>query len=234
MGGSTPISVIIPTLNEQERIGRCLEHLTGVLPGSEILVVDGGSDDRTLAVASTYAAAGVRTAVAGRSRGAQMNAGALLAANDVLLFHHADVLLPGDAQRWIEETLADPGVVAGAFRTLTIAETLPSILGPFLRLADLRSRYTRLPYGDQALFVRRSVYHRAGGFADIPLMEDLDLARRLRREGTIRTVPVCVKVSPRRFLARPVSSAITMSLFPLLFRMGVSPWLLARLYGNPR
>ena len=229
-----PISVIIPTLNEQGRIGRCLEFVTGLFPGSEILVVDGGSGDRTVAVASSFSPAGVRTILATRGRGTQMNAGAAVTGNDILLFVHADVLLPGDAPRWIERTLADPAVVAGAFRTLTIAGALPSILGPFLRLADLRSRFTRLPYGDQALFVRRSVFRRVGGFAEIPLMEDLDLARRLRREGTLRTVPVCVKVSPRRFLARPVSSAITMSLFPLLFRMGVSPWLLARLYGNPR
>lgn len=234
MESSAPISVIIPTLNEQGRIGRCLESLRPLFPESEIVVVDGGSDDRTVAVATSYAAAGVRTIVSSRSRGAQMNAGAAIASGDVLLFLHADVLLPADAHRWIREALADPKVVAGAFRTRTVADASPSLLGPLLRLADLRSRCTGLPYGDQALFVRSGPFRRAGGFAEIPLMEDLELARRLRREGKIRTVPACVKVSGRRFLARPVASAVSMNLFPLLFRMGVSPWLLARFYGNPR
>ncbi|MBI3451229.1 MAG: TIGR04283 family arsenosugar biosynthesis glycosyltransferase [Acidobacteria bacterium] len=234
MPQSPPISVIVPTLNEQGLIGRCLESLARTLPGAEILVADGGSRDRTREIAGRFEASGVRLLRAAPGRGPQMNAGAAAATGSILLFLHADVTLPEAAGRWIDEALGDPGVVAGAFRTHTVAESLPAALRPILRLADVRSRWSGLPYGDQALFVRAEVFRRAGGFAGIPLMEDLDLSRRLRRHGKIRTVPAEVTVSARRFVARPVSSAVTMSLFPILFRMGVSPWWLARMYGNPR
>jgi hypothetical protein len=134
----------------------------------------------------------------------------------------------------VARTLADPAVVAGAFRVRTIADEGPGWLGPLLRLADLRSRVTRFPYGDQAVFVRRDVFERVGGFPDQPLMEDVELARRLWRVGAIRTVPVVVRVSGRRFLTHPIRAVVAMRVFPLLYRLGVSPGRLARLYGDPR
>jgi len=234
MKGTGNVSIIVPTLDEQDRIERCLGSLGRQFPQGEIIVVDGGSRDATVAIAASLGSDRVRVLASERSRGAQMNAGAARASGNVLLFLHADVLLPEGAEDWIESTLADPDVVAGAFRTRTVPDAGPSLLRPLLRLADLRSRYTGLPYGDQALFVRAEVFRRIGGFAEIPLMEDLEFARRLRREGKIRTVPASVAVSGRRFLAHPVSAALSMNLFPILFRLGVSPWFLARLYGNPR
>jgi hypothetical protein len=107
-------------------------------------------------------------------------------------------------------------------------------LGPVLRSADLRARVTRYPYGDQALFVRRTAFDQVGGFPAQPLFEDLELARRLWRVGRIRTVPACVRVSGRRFLRRPLRSLVAMHVFPTLYRLGVSPETLARLYGAPR
>ncbi len=229
-----PVSVIVPTLNEEGRIGRCLESLRRFSPPWEILVVDGSSEDRTIPIARSFEPESVRVVSASRGRGSQMNSGASLASGDVLLFLHADVALPDDAPRWIESALSDRRVVAGAFRTRTVPGSRRSLVHPLLRLADLRSRYSRLPYGDQALFVRSEIFRRVGGFREIPLMEDLDFVRRLRREGKIRTVAGSVTVSGRRFGARPVHSALSMNLIPLLFRLGISPWLLARLYGNPR
>lgn len=163
-----------------------------------------------------------------------MNAGAAVASGEVVLFQHADVALPADALRRIREALADPAVVAGAFRVRTIADDGPNWLGPLLRLADRRSRRTRLPYGDQALFVRRAVFEAVGGFPPQPIMEDLELARRLWRRGRIVTVPAEVRVSGRRFLTRPVRAVLTMRVLPWLYRAGVSPERLARLYGSPR
>jgi len=93
---------------------------------------------------------------------------------------------------------------------------------------------TRFPYGDQAMFVRRDAFEQVGGFPDQPLMEDVELARRLRRVGTIRIVPGIVRVSGRRFLANPLRALVAMRVFPLLYRLGVSPARLARLYGDPR
>src|SRR5205807_900460 len=105
-----------------------------------------------------------------RGGGPQLNAGARAAGGAILLFLHADVSLPRDAAAWIAGTLAEPDVVAGAFRTRTVPDAGESWLAPLLHLADIRSRITRFPYGDQAIFMRREAFARAGGFPDQPLM----------------------------------------------------------------
>ena len=228
------ISVILPVLNEERRIGQRLTELASLRPEvGEVLVVDGGSTDATVAKAREYP--GVTVLSAPRGRASQMNAGAAAAHGDVLLFLHADVALPPDAPRHILGALEVPEVVAGAFKTWTVNDTgQRSWLGPLLHLADLRSRYTRLPYGDQALFVRTEVFHRAGGFPAQPLMEDLEFSMRLWREGKVRTVDACVTVSGRRFLARPVFYFLAVNGFPLLYRIGVSPTMLLRVYAHVR
>jgi rSAM/selenodomain-associated transferase 2 len=226
------LSIVVPVLDEARRIGEHLAALRRVAGVDEIVVVDGGSHDGTLDVVRRVPA--VRALTAPPGRGTQLNAGARAACGDVLLFLHADTTLPSDAGAWIAGALADPGVVAGAFRVHTVADAGPGWLAPLLRLADLRSRVTRFPYGDQAVFVRRDAFDRVGGFPDQPLMEDVELARRLRRVGRIRTVPAVVQVSGRRFAANPLRAILAMRLFPLLYRLGVSPARLARLYGQPR
>jgi GT2 family glycosyltransferase len=163
-----------------------------------------------------------------------MNLGAQAARGDVLLFLHVDVALPEDARARVAAALADPAVVAGAFRTWTVADGRASWLAPLLHLGDLRSRYSSLPYGDQAVFVRAGTFRQIGGFPDQPLMEDLELARRLRRVGRIRIVPARVRVSGRRFLARPLYYFLLVNFLPLLYALGVPAARLARLYGDPR
>lgn len=226
------LSVVIPTLDESARIGARLAELAATPGVDEVVVVDGGSADATVRLASGHP--GVRVLAAPRGRASQQNAGATAARGDVLLFLHADVALPRDAARQVASALRDPAVVAGAFRTWTVPDAGPSRLAPLLHLADLRSRYSGLPYGDQALFVRREAFRAAGGFPDQPLMEDLELSRRLRRLGRIRVLDARVRVSGRRFLARPVFYFLAMNLFPLLHALGVAPATLRRLYGDPR
>jgi rSAM/selenodomain-associated transferase 2 len=224
------LSVIVPVLDEERVIDERLtelEHL-GV---HEILVVDGGSRDGTLAAIARHPR--VRASSARRGRAWQMNAGAALATGDVLLFLHADVALPEDAPSHVERALEDPRVVGGAFRTWTVADR-PTRLGPLLHLADLRSRYASLPYGDQALFVRASLFRALGGFPEIPLMEDLALSRLLRKAGRLRTVPARVRVSGRRFLERPIFYTSLVNLYPALYRLGVPPSVLARFYRAVR
>jgi hypothetical protein len=150
------------------------------------------------------------------------------------LFLHADGSLPHDAGVWIAGALRDPRVVAGAFRIWTVSDWPAPWWSPLLHLADLRSRYSGLPYGDQALFVRASAFRAVGGFPEQPLMEDLELARRLGRLGTIATVPARVTVSGRRFVARPVFFTLAVNLFPLLYRAGAPPAFLRRLYSDVR
>jgi rSAM/selenodomain-associated transferase 2 len=228
----TPISLIMPVLNEERQIHDQLSGLDAIDGIHEIIVVDGGSTDRTAELVRQFP--NVRFARASRGRATQMNAGARIATGHVLLFLHADVRLPLDASKLILSVLTDPNSVAGAFRTCTIADGRRSWLGPFLHLADLRSRYTKLPYGDQAMFVRADVFWDVGGFPEQPLMEDLELSRRLSRVGEIKTLPISVRVSGRRFLARPIYYATLDNLMPFLYRAGVSPTRLAALYGDPR
>lgn len=226
------ISVIIPVLNEEARIARRLRELAAMPTVTEIIVVDGGSQDTTVAVAGEFPC--VEVLKAPRGRAVQMNHGAEAATGDVMLFLHADVALPADAERWIEEALSDEAVVAGAFRTWTVPDMGPHWLAPFLHIGDIRSRYSSLPYGDQALFVRAEAFGAAGGFPEIPIMEDLEFARSLQRLGRIRTVRGCVKVSGRRFLAHPIYFLVVMNTLPALYWLGVPVRLLAALYHFPK
>ncbi len=229
------LSVIVPTLDEERRIGPQLERLVREPGVDEIVVVDGGSTDATRTVVAAWP--GVRLLLAERGRARQMNAGARAAAGELLLFLHADTLLPEGGVAALRHALQAPAVVAAAFRTWTVVDdpTAPRAwLGPLLHLADLRSRYSGLPYGDQGLCLRAADFAALGGFADLPLMEDLELSQRLRRRGRIRTLPASVQVSGRRFLARPLFYTVVMNVFPLLYRAGVSPARLARLYAAVR
>lgn len=225
------VSIVMPVLDEERRIGRALADLATVERLHEVIVVDGGSRDRTVALAREL---GARVITAPRGRGPQLNAGAAAATGNVLLFLHADTTLPANAVEHVTRALARPSVIAGAFRTWTVPDEPRPWFGPLLHLADIRSRLTRYPYGDQALFVRTDAFRAAGGFANVPLMEDLDISRRLWRLGRVYTCPASVRVSGRRFGAGPIRYATLMNVFPILFRAGVSPHTLARFYRQVR
>ena len=171
---SLALSIIIPVLNE----ARVLEGTFHALAAGphEMIVVDGGSRDGSVEIARRFTP---HVLSAERNRGLQQHVGALRAQGEILLFLHADTLLPSNYYGEILRTLALRGVVFGAFR-LRISETTLAGLGS---MANLRSRLLRLPYGDQALFMRRTAYFRVGGFRGLPLMEDVDLVRRLNRMG---------------------------------------------------
>ncbi len=187
------ISVIIPTLNEERRIGRCVGAVREA-GASEVIVVDGGSADAT---AATAEAAGARVLHSAAGRGLQQNRGAAAAREDTLLFLHADTLLPADFPRHVERALREPGVAAGAFR-FKLDEP-----GWDLRwvewMVERRCRHFQLPYGDQAIFLRRASFDQVGGFPDTPLMEDYDLVVRLKKRGRIALVDADAVTSSRRW-----------------------------------
>ncbi len=226
------LSVVMPVLDEARRLEPGLRRLVGLPAVDEVLVVDGGSRDGTRAVAQGVP--GVRLLEAPRGRARQMNAGAAAARGEVLCFLHADVTLPRDAARHVACALASEAVVACAFRTRTVDDGGGSWAGPLLPVADLRSRWTHLPYGDQAVSVRRSAFERVGGFPDQPLMEDVELAARLAALGRMVRLRARVTVSGRRFLQRPLRTLLFWNSFPALYRLGVRPALLERLYGTVR
>jgi rSAM/selenodomain-associated transferase 2 len=165
-------SVIIPALNEAEILGATLESVM-VDPSAEVIVVDGGSRDRTVEVARQYTS---QVLVSPSGRGLQQAVGARHSEGSVLIFLHADTRLPPGYQHFICEALAYPNVVFGAFY-LAIHPSNPA-LELIAFMANLRSRCLRLPYGDQVIFVRREAYFQVGGFKNWPIMEDVDLARR--------------------------------------------------------
>ena len=221
------LSVIIPTLNEEAGLGSTLESVRRSAPGSEVVVADGGSQDQTLVVAGGVP--GVRTITAPRGRGPQMNAGAAAATGDVLLFLHADTHLPPDAGALIAAALEDPRVVGGSF-----------ILGfdsthPLLRLSSIASRLNVrwATYGDQALFLRRETFERAGGFPPQPLFEDVAMQARIRRLGRCVKIQRPVTSSARRFLrVGVVRQQLLNAALVLAYHLGVSPWTLASWYDR--
>ena len=219
------ISVIIPTLNEVLQIGRTLESVRRC-EDIEVIVVDGGSVDGTPELAQ-FLGATVLTAPPGRGR--QMNAGAARAAGEILLFLHADTLLPEHWDDHVKSTLAEPGTAAGAFEIrLSRAVRWGRIVE---RLANFRSRVFQLPYGDQALFLRADVFRRAGRFPEWPIMEDFEFIRRLRKGGRIRIVPVAAVTSARRWEKLGVlRTTIINQVVIVAYLAGVSPAVLARLY----
>jgi rSAM/selenodomain-associated transferase 2 len=224
------ISVVVPTLQEAARLPRRIAELRA-LGVDEIVVSDGGSTDGTVEIAERARVILVRGP---RGRARQLNAGAAAARGDVLWFVHADVSPPQGALVALREALARPGVVAGAFRTRTVNDGPASWIDPVLRVADVRARYTRLPYGDQALFCRRAAFEAVGGYPDQPLFEDLELARRLSRCGRLVVVRERVRVSGRRFVARPAWYSTVMNVWPVLYRLGVPARVLARGYRQER
>ncbi len=189
------LSVIIPALNEAESIGATVDSAR-TDSRAEVIVVDGGSGDNTVAVATEHGATVIK-APTGRAR--QMNAGAVAAHGKTLVFVHADTLLPRGYGQQVNRVLDTKGTVAGAF-ALAIADK-----GRGLRLvaaaANWRSRHLQLPYGDQGLFVRADLFWELGGYSDIPIMEDFELARRLARAGRIGTASAPATTSARRWQA---------------------------------
>ena len=191
------ISVVIPALDEAGAIAESVG--SAAAGGAEVLVVDGGSADGT---PERAAAAGARVLHSAPGRARQLGIGAGEARGEVLVLLHADSVLPVGWAGAIERALGDPGAVGGSFR-LRFAERSPG-----LRLIEwgvrLRVALLGLPYGDQALFARREVLERIGGVPQVPIMEDLDLVRRLRREGRLARLPLAVATSARRYRARGV------------------------------
>ncbi|HEY9857993.1 MAG TPA: TIGR04283 family arsenosugar biosynthesis glycosyltransferase [Candidatus Obscuribacterales bacterium] len=191
--GHEKISIIIPVLNEAAAIAQTLAAAQQARE-AEIIVVDGGSQDDTVAIAQSL---GVKVITTGSGRAAQMNAGAKVATGEVLLFLHGDTLLPPAFASRIRQTLISPGVIAGAF-TLSIDGALPGLrlIEP---LVNWRSRYLQMPYGDQAIFLRAKTFQQIGGFADLPIMEDFELMRQLKKKGAIAIVSEPVITSGRRW-----------------------------------
>jgi uncharacterized protein len=230
-GLGAKISIVIPTLNEAGSIAKVLASIHS-LPNVEIILVDGGSIDNTVKIAQDL---GVKVLSSAKGRACQMNVGAKAATGEILLFLHADTILPLGFEMMVRSTLQPPlngkkpAPVAGAF-SLRIDAPLPS-LRAIEWLVAWRSQWRQMPYGDQAIFLTSATFRELGGFAEMPIMEDFELIRRLQRRGRIETIAAPVVTSARRWLKRGVwqTTFINQSI-ALGYLVGVSPARLATWY----
>jgi rSAM/selenodomain-associated transferase 2 len=223
------ISVIIPTLNEADTIGRTLARVRQA-GRCQLIAVDGGSDDGTPEIAGRYADV-VLSAPRGRAR--QMNVGAQAAAGEVLLFLHADTLLPQGFPEVLARALVDPEVVGGRFDVCLDAPGWSfRVIETFM---NIRSRSTRIATGDQAIFVRREIFLAAGGYPEVALMEDVELSRKLKRLGKIACLRTRVVTSARRWQRDGVlRTVVLMWGLRLAHSLGVPPEHLKAFYTDSR
>jgi rSAM/selenodomain-associated transferase 2 len=227
---SDKISIIMPVYNEAKGLAATLDVLTLSLD-EELIVVDGGSTDATVSIAQQYTE---KTYTAKTGRASVMNYGAQHAEGNVLLFLHADCQLPGNAFQLIRDILKDRSIAAGAFHLAIEHEGWAYRLIEYM--ARLRSRCTGMLYGDQGMFLRKEVFDRIGGFADIPLMEDIEISQRLKKEGRVVFADASITASARRWIDEGVvfTTLRDWAIAFLYTFMKVSPEKLIRHYGDSR
>jgi rSAM/selenodomain-associated transferase 2 len=224
------LSVVVPMLNEERVIKATLGAVRAGAPAAEVIVVDGGSKDRSIEVARPHCEVLIE---APRGRAHQMNAGAAAAHGDAIAFVHADTIVPLTFARDIAAALVNPTVVGGRF---DLALDDPSFSCRLLgTLISLRSRIMHSATGDQAIFIRRDIFAQLGGFANIELCEDVDLARRLKRLGGVACLRSKVITSARRWRKDGlIRTVLRMWLLKALFLAGVAPGWLKRHYADTR
>lgn len=221
------LSIVLPVLNEAAGLGAALQTLTSLRArGAEIIVADGGSSDPSAALAL---AGGAQVVNAPRGRALQMNAGAAQSRGDVLLFLHADTRLPANADELIREALAGGARVWGRFDVVITGR--PRMLRLIAALMNLRSRLTGIATGDQAMFMTRAAFEAAGGFPAQPLMEDIEMSRRLLHLSRPACLRAKVQTSGRRWESRGVwRTVLLMWRLRFAYWRGAAPERLADLY----
>ncbi|MEI6083569.1 MAG: TIGR04283 family arsenosugar biosynthesis glycosyltransferase [Verrucomicrobiota bacterium] len=221
------ISIIVPTLNEETNLPVTLQQLAQ-RSDVELIVVDGGSKDHTVAIARKYTS---YVFVATPGRAAQMNTGARHATGDILLFLHADTFLLPGALDELQRRITGDGAVGGAF-DLNI-DSPGRLLHLIAKISSQRSRLFRTPYGDQAIFCWRQVFEEVGGYPEIPILEDVALARRLRRAGRLTFLRTGLVTSGRRWVANGVLKTTFVNWWVrFLYFLRIPPPQLRRIYDG--
>ncbi|WP_027721544.1 TIGR04283 family arsenosugar biosynthesis glycosyltransferase [Maridesulfovibrio zosterae] len=224
------ISIIIPVFNEQEHIANSISNIKKCCENKcEIIVVDGNINCSTLQEINDSEVIKLHSA---KGRASQMNCGAAKASNDSLIFLHADTRLPLNVDKLVHEALSIPTVSAGAFKLSFDSESF--VMKFIAYIADMRTRLERVPYGDQAIFVKKDIFLELGGFPQVPLMEDVEFFRKIKKERReIIILDETVKTSARRYLQRgPLRCAVRNICLRILHICGVSTFKLAKMYQS--
>ncbi|MHC5672233.1 TIGR04283 family arsenosugar biosynthesis glycosyltransferase [Nostoc sp.] len=227
--GSARISIIIPTLDEA---GNIKEAIATTQPSKdiEVIIVDAGSQDGTVEIAQSL---DIKVISSSPGRAVQMNAGAVAASGDILLFLHADTRLPTGFDNMIRTALQQPGTVAGAFN-LRIDASLLSLRWVEWGV-NVRSHFYQMPYGDQAIFLTKAVFQQIGGFPELLIMEDFELMRRLKSIAHIVIIPTPVVTSARRWLQKGVFKTTLLNQIVIIaYLLGISPQRICRWYRRER
>ncbi len=223
------ISIVMPVLNEEKNIEETLQNVSKLKGDFELLIVDGGSTDRTRELAQKYAT--VLTSERGRAK--QMNAGARMARGDILLFLHADSRLAPDALSKIESVLEDKNVVGGALK-FHLDDDSP-LFKLVSYLSNLRASISKVYTGDFGIFVRKSTFDMVNGFEEIELMEDIDLCKKLKKKGELVQPDAKIISSPRRMKKQGILRTwIHMQINRFLFFIGISPTRFSNFYKDVR
>ena len=228
METSRKISIIIPILNEAKILEKTLSQLQPELGDHELILVDGGSTDNSIRIAAKYGE--VLTSTRGRAK--QLNAGAAAATGDILLFLHADIWLESGALVAVETALSSD-YVGGGFRQKIDGR---NILYRIIEIAgNIRGKYLKVFYGDSGIFLARTVFEKIGGFPDVPILEEMEFSKDLRKFGKTTLIMPHVHLSARRWEARGIiRTTLNNWLITLLYFLKVSPARLAKLYSHIR
>ena len=222
------ISVIIPILNEEKILEKTLSRLRSELKNHELIIVDGGSTDGSIRIAKKYG----KVIKSTRGRAKQLNAGAAAATGEILIFLHADVWLEAGAFAAVEKTLSS-GYVGGGFLQKIDGR---SILYRIIEItANMRGKYLKVFYGDSGIFVKRTDFERIGGFPEVPIMEEMEFSKALRKLGKTKMIKPRIHISARRWEANGIVRTTTKNwLITFLYFWGFSLERLAKLYRNTR
>ncbi len=223
------VSIIIPILNEEKNIHRFIERLDKIKGNKEVIFVDGGSEDRTVSlIPDKY-----QVVKSPRGRGQQMNTGAKYATGDIFLFLHCDSQLEEDALAYILTSDISAHYAGGCFSMAFDGKGF--LLRLVAYLSNIRVKVTKIMFGDQGIFVRKEVFEELGGFLHIPIMEDLEFSRRLKKRGKIIQLKGRIVTSSRRFEELGVMKAVLlMQRLKLQYFLGASPDKLQYFYKNVR
>ncbi len=228
--------LVIPTFNEEQALPRTFLYLRQCA-FDEIVIVDGGSQDHTLQVVESYVrnsgTSSTKLLSSPRGRARQMNTGAAALQTDIMVFLHADTLLPRTSLAAIAQAMENQRCVGGRFDIQF--EEDRGYAWVISRMMNWRSRLTGIATGDQVVFVRKSVFDQMGGFADIPIMEDIEFTKRLKRQGDIAAILIKVTTSFRRWEQHgPLRTILSMWALRVLYWLGLSPHTLSHFYKPTR